>query len=227
MIAAKQFGVVESAALAAALLTERDPFRIQGDNARSPVDRRAERSDSDIIDRVEQLVAYFDGDRRRPINAPAAKQIRRVAQQLLNTSEALVMGGIDKSISDADERDQLRRALLDAFPDRVARRRQPGSDRGLMVGGRGVKVDRQSTVQSADYFLCIDVDGKGTEGFVRSASAIETDWLDERLIREVDETFFQPSAQSVATRRRRYFDDLLLSESPIETKPGGQVASLI
>ena len=231
MTAAKQFDMVDSAAVAAALLTERDPFRIPSGNRQAPVDRGQMRSDSDLADRVEQLETYFDGDENRPIHAPAARQIRRVAKQLSQVTDSLPIDPSDDLINECSIRERLRRALLLAFPDRVARRRQAGSDRGLMVGGRGIKLDKKSAVQSSEYFLCIDVDGKGSEALVRIASAIEQEWLQqylgERLFREVDESFFQPSSQSIATRRRTYFDDLMLSESPVETKTGGKAADLL
>jgi len=228
MIAAQVEGVAEQAAIAAALLTERDPFRTTDHDPRSPIDHVPMHSDSDLVDRVEQLEAFFRGDRRIPIQKPAAMQIRRVAKQLGRSMTVDPESSGTRTTQDsAAERLSLRRALLAAFPDRVARRRQAASDRGRMVGGRGVRVDAQSAVKEAEYFLCLDVDGRGSEATVRRASAIEPDWLDSRLIREVDESFFQPGSQSITTRRRRYFDDLLLGEVPIECKPNQETAKLL
>jgi ATP-dependent helicase HrpB len=73
--------------------------------------------------------------------------------------------------------DALLRALIAAFPDRVARRRDAGSEKGLMVGGRGVKLAPQSTVREGSLFLCVDVAAGQTDALVRQASAVEPEWL--------------------------------------------------
>src|SRR5262249_28298329 len=44
----------------------------------------------------------------------------------------------------------LLRCVLAAFPDRLVRRRAPGSARGVMVGGTGVVLDRRSVVRDAE-----------------------------------------------------------------------------
>ncbi|NND99740.1 MAG: ATP-dependent helicase HrpB [Pirellulaceae bacterium] len=241
MVAAAQRGVAQQAAIAAALLTERDPFRgadrpigtIRGRQSNLSHDRADSLSDShapsDIVDRVEKLQAFADGDSRIAIQVGVAKQVQRVAKQLLRLVPKAAIAQADdptKSVDRSDE-ESLMRALLAAYPDRVARRRNPGSDRGVMVGQRGVKLDSRSVVRSSELFLCIDVDSKGTEALVRAASAVQVEWLDERLIRWVDEPFFNPTTRSVVARRRCYFDDLLLSESPIECKPCETVGQLL
>src|SRR3954451_15116783 len=79
------------------------------------------------------------------------------------------------------EDEPLLRALLAAYPDRVARRREPRSPRGVMVGGRGVRLAEESAVLEAPLFLCVDLDagraGPLAEALVRKASAVEPEWL--------------------------------------------------
>ena len=79
-----------------------------------------------------------------------------------------------------------------------------------MVGGRGVRLDRRSQVGESELFLCVD----------RSASAIEPEWLDERLIRNVEEYSFDAELGAVVARRVRYFVDLPLNEQPIPCASG-------
>ena len=228
MVDAAQRGVSKEASIAAALLTERDPFRSANHRVRTirgkqPTSAAAHTS-SDIVDRVEKMQAFAAGDSNINIQIGPAKQVQRVANQL-----SRLVGDIkpDPDSSTLSDEENLMRALLAAYPDRVARRRQAGSDRGVMVGGRGVKLDNRSLVKSSELFLCIDADSKGSEALVRAASAVQHDWLDETLIREVNEPFFNPTAKGVVARRRRYFDDLLLSESPIECKPSESVAQML
>src|SRR5205807_1878347 len=101
----------------------------------------------------------------------------------------------------------LLRSLLAAFPDRVARRREPGGRRGVMVGGRGVRLAPSSGVTEPELFLCIDVDASETESLVRQASAIRRDWLPPDLVSVTTETAFDPATERVVAWRRFRFMD--------------------
>lgn len=216
MVEADRRGVVQTASLAAALLTERDPLRGSSFQAVQTV------VPCDVWDRVEKMTLFQQGDQQAVANQAAAKQVLRVAEQIQR------MAGGAKSALQADAPEiAIKHCLLAAYPDRVARRRGPGDDRGVMVGGRGVKLDRGSACRHGELFLCVDVDSGGTEATVRAASVIEPAWLDESLITQVDEPFFNPSAKAVVARRRRYFDDLMMAESPITCQPSPQVAAML
>jgi ATP-dependent helicase HrpB len=106
------------------------------------------------------------------------------------------------------------RAVLAAFPDRLARRREPGSPRGVMVGGRGVRLAPSSAVGRAELFVCVDVDASAGESLVRAASAVERDWLPADLVRKAIEVTFDESAGRVAAWKRTRFGDLVLDERP-------------
>lgn len=217
VIEAAKVGDQDRAAVAAALLTERSPF---ADEQPQPVP--ATRWPCDLLDRVTRLQRYQAGDTAAVASPTAARQVLQVARQIARSVEAPA-----RPAAQAVPDESFQRALLAAYPDRVARLRPSSQDRGVMVGGRGVKLDRASACRGAAFFLCLDVDSAGTEALVRIASAIDAAWLDERLIRQVDEPFFHPSLQAVVARRRRYYDDLLLHESPIECQPSDAVAELL
>ncbi len=89
--------------------------------------------------------------RRRAVfvKAGAARQVERVAEQLERQITQLLGESSEEPLDD-----QLQQALLAAFPDRLARRRGPHDARGLMVGGRGVKLDTTSGVRESELFLC-------------------------------------------------------------------------
>lgn len=108
----------------------------------------------------------------------------------------------------------LLRALVAGFPDRVARRRDVTSDKGLMVGGRGVKLGPKSAVQMSPLFLCVDIDGAGIEATVRQASEVQREWLPPDQVRSGEELFFHPTQKQVVARRRVAFADLILEETP-------------
>jgi ATP-dependent helicase HrpB len=220
MLEAAKLGIRDDAALAAAMLTERDPFR--GDQPNRPVS--AAEGGCDVTDRVTRLRAFLDGDSSEVQNRSAAKQVRRVATQIRRMTADVPD---ESSHGDQPASVRIRKALLSAYPDRVALRRKPRGDRGVMVGGRGVRLHPSSLARIGELFLCIDVDSKGTEATVRSATVIDESWLDSRLIREVDEPYFNPTLKAVVVRRRTYFDDLMLRESPIECNPSPEIGKLL
>ncbi len=96
-----------------------------------------------------------------------------------------------------------------------------------MVGGRGVRVVESSAVRDAPLFLAVDVDRGGSEALVRQASAVERDWLDaDRLVLRT-EVEFDVASRRVIARRRVYWEDLLLEESPAPLPDGNEVAAIL
>src|SRR5262249_54047333 len=140
---------------------------------------------SDVLDRVESLEEYEQHGRLASpsgtLNRSAVRFILRARDQLLRSLRAesrkpdLWQAPRPAATLSADE--ALMRALLAAFPDRVARRREAGSRRGVMVGGHGVRLAPSSGVTESELFLCIDVDASQTETLVRQASSVQRDWL--------------------------------------------------
>jgi ATP-dependent helicase HrpB len=123
---------------------------------------------------------------------------------------------VDRRRATSDERPVLLRCILAGFPDRVVRRRAPGSPRGVMVGGTGVELDASSGVRDAELFVAVEVEGgRGPELRVRIASAVERAWLDEMFPQAMaadDELVFDPVQQRVVRRMRERFRDLVLAE---------------
>ncbi|MGE3809174.1 MAG: ATP-dependent helicase C-terminal domain-containing protein, partial [Gemmataceae bacterium] len=128
-----------------------------------------------------------------------------------------------RSRFDPDE--AVLRALLAAYPDRLARRREAGSPRGLLVGGRGVRLAPASQVRDAELFLCIDVDAGQTEAIVRQASAVQRDWLTHLQARH--EVFFDAEREAVVARKRLAYEDLVLEESAASLPEGDEVARVL
>lgn len=225
MIAANHLGVEQEASIAAAMLSERDPFRGGASLGANLI------SGCDLSDRVERFQRYKGGDHAAVSNRDAARGIARVAAQILRETRSLSVTPEDCNLwceaDEVDPADRLKHALLAAFPDRLTRRRTPDSDRGIMVGGRGVRLHSDSRARSGEFFLAIDVDSKGSEALVRMASQIDVRWLDPRHIETTDEPFFDDHLASVIARRKRSFLDLTLSESPLRCEPSPNVAALL
>ena len=213
LVGARRLGVVRMAAIAAALLTERDPFRTgRADaSARRPVSAH----ESDVLERVVAIERFSRSPGSAPdLNAGAARSVIRIAQDL----ERLVRSDGGTSAASQDAEEHFLRALVAAFPDRIARRRAPGSDRALMVGGRGVRLASESVVASAELFVCVAVDagrrGERAESLVRQASAIEREWLPRENVTRRIALEFDAQTETVTARALTLYQDLVLDEKP-------------
>ncbi len=222
IVAGAERGVLREASIAAALLSERDPFRVHH-QARVPRDQSLHRSHSDIVDRVIALQRHHQGDQDPEFDCHpgAAKQVLRAAEQFFRLAQAA------RGARAEDPETALRYALWVALPDRLAKLRQPGSDRAAMVGGRGVKLDRTSRVQGETLFVAVEVHDAPGDARVRLASAVERSWIQGSGLRTSDELFFNPSRGQVEARRRTYWMDLLLEESPIEVQDYDRATELL
>jgi ATP-dependent helicase HrpB len=226
LIDGQRFGQPERAALAAALLSERDPFPRTLEAPHERQERHAP-TPSDVLDRVEALEA-FERQRQKvsalgTLHPGAARNILRARDQLVRLLRQETSGSVPVQQSD----DGLLRALLGAFPDRLARRRQPGGRRGVMVGGRGVHLARSSGVLASELFLCIDVDAGAGEALVRQASAVQRDWLSADQLQITTTVLFDESTEKVVARRRLHFEDLVIEETPAAFPDEEQVAQVL
>jgi ATP-dependent helicase HrpB len=207
LLAAATLGAGRRGALGAALLSERDPF--------PPEHRFPGWTHCDLAGRIDGILARDPACHRRGL-----KQIERVAGQL----ERLVP--CQAHAADADE--ALGKALLAAFPDRVARRREPESPRGVMVGGRGVRLGPRSGVSQGEFFLCLRLragkSGPRAEAIVDWASAIPVEWL---TTTESIELVFDATTETVRAMSQHRYRDLVLRERPAPLPEGPEVGELL
>lgn len=237
LIESEPLGQTHLIAMVAAMLSEREPFlrslhsqthAPRGAGNRPLPTRQASRWNCDVTQRALELQRYFESGKSQTlfgeIHRGAAQTIRKVAEQFM-----AAMGHTEqthKSVA-CDTEELVARALLVAFPDRLAKRRKHGDNKGVMVGGRGVKLGPTSGVQDAEYFLCIDVDDATTDAIVRQASRIELNWLPEDLIAEREELFFNPTRKQVEARRRSYWHDLRLCDNVAQISDDVQCAQVL
>ncbi len=230
LLAGARHGVLRETAIAAALLSERDPFRAGGHSRRGPRDKMNVRTRSDVVDRVLALQAFHAG---LQLDDPELELHHGGASNVLRTSEQLY-GLVDVPLAAraADPVTAVMRALLEAFPDRLARLRPGTQDRATMVGGRGVRLDGGSRVRQEPFLLAIDLDDAGGEARVRQASAVDPAWLEEEPLagtnlRKVEELLFAPSRRQVEARLRTYWADLVIDETPIAISNAAAAAELL
>jgi ATP-dependent helicase HrpB len=214
----QRWGQPERVALAAALLSERDPFS-------RPLDERrpagpAHPTSSDVLDRIDVLEEFERHGRYAgplgTLNRGAAHFVLRARDQLLRSlrQDARRAGvHVAALAAPVPAEEAILRAVLAAFPDRLARRREAGSPRGVMVGGRGVRLAPSSGVTQPELFVCVEVDAGQAEALVRQASLARREWLPAEQVHVSVDAGFDPTAERVLARRRLRFEDLVLEET--------------
>ena len=227
VVEAERRGVAELGCLAAAALQGDDRTRPASPRS-SPGPEPPPPSDSDLLDQIDELQrSHGRGHGRTSARqvAPFAGAVgrfatlRSVAERLSRLADRSRPGPADPVARETE----LRIALLTGFPDRIARRRRPGSDELLLcdgAGGGAAVLDRSSAVRDAELVIAIDAEerGRGRERrvVVRRASAIEASWLYEIYLDDVvdtDEVVFDRAARRVERVRRLAIDGLVLEES--------------
>jgi ATP-dependent RNA helicase HrpB len=201
-------GSTRSAALGCALLSERHFL--------AP---RAETTDSDLLSGIER-------ERDLP------PHVLRVAEDLIRVDSAdsadSVVSGFSRTDSGLSRTDSgfsrthstdasFRHALLQGYPDRVAKRREPGSPRVLLASGHGATIAEESGVRGGEYLVALDIQagrrGESStpgEARIRIASLVDPEWLSPTATRVEHE--LDPSSGTVRAYARDYYGSIVLSE---------------
>ncbi len=228
LVAGHAAGATRRTAFMAALLSERDV--VHRPSAGRPV-VAAVSSPSDVLDRLEAVESFaatgYGECALGPVHGERTRHVLRMGREIVRAAERR----LGKSKDGGDDDETLLRALLHAYPDRLARRREGATSRGVMVGGRGVRLAEESTVRVAELFLCVELDAGGRrsggrsrgEALVRRASSVELAWLPREALRTDRKVELDPGRETVVARRRTWYRDLLLDE--IETPAEGGEAS--
>lgn len=235
LLAAQALGCANEGAALAALLSERDILLTDAlYGARAAATQSS--GSSDLLARYELLrqaeAAGFRADTLRALGLHGAgsRQVARVRDDLVaRLPEPARPGPARGPRTPRDghltvKREQaLARAVLAGYPDRVARRREAGSPRAVLVGGRGVTLAPESVVREAEFFVAVLLDdrrqrerGGAREAQVRWAVAIDEGWLPTQ---EVATEHFDATDERVVARSERRYLDLCLAERPHSPDP--------
>jgi ATP-dependent helicase HrpB len=114
------------------------------------------------------------------------------------------------------DEDALLRAVLAAFPDRVARRRL-GAELQLAAGGPA-QLAPSSTVTEAEFLVAVEAEDRREQKspVVRIASAVEPEWLLDMFpdrVREVSEVQWNRTAGRAETVSALMFDEIAIEQS--------------
>ncbi|HSI34324.1 MAG: ATP-dependent helicase HrpB [Phycisphaerae bacterium] len=217
MLAAVDAGLPREGATLAALISEKDILRPQwADRASLAAGAHRLAGDSDLLARLAMLES---GPRDDHLDRNAVHQVLRVREELIRLAERLARNAKRPTHHSPDDVDTaLLKLALWAYPDRVCRRRG-GADRGVMVGGGGVRLSPESVVRQGEFFVAADArqdDRSATrEALVRIASRVEIAWLEEMFpgqVRREKLAEFDDARQRVVGVTRLWYRDLLLHE---------------
>jgi len=192
-------GASERAAAVSALLSDR---------LRPP--SKDETTVSDILSQADRI------GEASPFVQHAAREIQALGRRMLRSS-------------DPDQSDeQLLRAILAAYPDRVARRREPGSDSLLLASGHGARLARSSGVREGEFLVAVEViaarRGSLSEASVALASLVRKEWLQANDVCLTH--VFDPGTGTVRAFEQSRYGQIVLSERAVRPKPE-QAAELL
>jgi ATP-dependent helicase HrpB len=187
-------GETPRAAAACAWLAERRPTT-RGDDPAT--------TDSDVLPLLDRM-------------DKAPWSVRQAARQLARMGAS---ASSDATAVPSHDDVTLRRALWAGFPDRLARRREPGSKRLVLASGHGAVLARESGVRTADWLVALDVAagpaGPGSEALVRLASRVEREWIRPTAT----EIVHRLDGDSVRAFARELYDGIVIEERAVPPDP--------
>jgi ATP-dependent helicase HrpB len=240
LLEAEGRGVAEQAALLAAIVGERD-IRTREGSAHPPT------GPSDLLElgwlfEEAERSRFSDGALRSIGLSPGPVQaVDRARRQLARAARR------DRSPpkSDAEVEEALLACTAVAFPDRVGRRRSPGSPDVVLVGGGSARLAPSSVVREAPLLVAVDVEerkgdrprmqgqqggGRGSEVTLRIASAVTEELLFDLFadrMRYADEVTWNAQAERVDAFTRLFYEDLVIEESRARNVDPEQAAALL
>ena len=237
MVDAEDRGVSARAATVCAILGERDIRQSErvrmGARGGGKSDLATEASDLVMLESLfdEADASGFSHGALRAIGLDPAPTLsaRRAADRLRSLSRDRAPAPDPKK---SDE--LLLRAVLAGFPDRVARRKAPGSRELALAGGGLAQLDESSVVRDAELMCAIVAEtreGGATRGVrVRIASGIEPEWLIDAFEERIEErtaATWNDAKGRVETASQLVYDGLVLSETRVRAPSGPEAARVL
>ncbi len=155
---------------------------------------------------------------------PGARSVRRVAEHLKR-----VIGATGTVRWPADHQ-IVQRLLISAWPDRVARQRQAGSDRYLMTDGSGAVLSGRSSLQKPLFLIALGLHYRGNEPEITMATSLDqavlADQLADRIIHH-REVCWDDREDRIIAREKMVLGSLIITETPIKPTPDEQIEAAL
>ena len=235
--------VAEECTLLAALISERDIRLDARATFEAPQTKtRAEHSArSDLLDLMDSFReaerARFSPERVQALELDlhAVESVRKAQRQFRRILSGRIRPRSPMPAAESEE-DSCLIAVLAAFPDRVAKRRKPGSRELLLSGGGSAVLSPASAVREPTFLVAVDAEERkqtdfrrGPGAIVRLASAIEIEWLaglfPEAITQETELTWNERAGRVDEARRTSYLQ--IAVEETVRTADPSEQASRI
>ncbi len=212
LLGAKAAGVGATACALAATLGERDLLRGR------PGAKAGER-DADLRTRLEVLA-------RAPAEASYDDVDRATLRQIRRSADAYARQLGLKDGTGRIEPNDVGWLLALAYPDRIARAREPGSGRYLLSNGRGAFFAEPQSLAKAEFLVIPELEGGEKEARIWLAAPVSMADLEEHLtdtIVNTGEVRWDSREQAVAARRQRRLGALVLADEALRKPDAGEV----
>jgi ATP-dependent helicase HrpB len=239
LLAAQEYGCVREAALAAALTQGRDLLlrRVDGGTKDFREERFGGRVESDFEHLIRAWTWAAARDFRMEdcvragLHAVTARQVGPLFDQFLRIAQK---EGLDVRPREKSG-EALRKCLLIAFPDLVARRLDGGTLRCELTRGRRGTLARESEVRGSPLLVAAEArevggkDGK-VDTILSLAAAIEPAWLGELFPGDVSKRLhvaYDSGARRVTAEEQVLFRDLPIESRRADPPPAEEAARLL
>lgn len=217
MVEGQRLNSISLAAGVAALLTEKD-FLLDRDVMRSQMAGECD---------LHLRAALLDG-------SVGGLRIDRTALLTLKKVIASLAHGKTFRLTEVWDEETVARLLLAAFPDRIARRRQPQATNCRLVGGKGIELHSSSSVKQSDLLFALRSDAMASKNSgdaqITLASQLKIEWLKKFKADEVEiktSVMFDPETRSVFGLRAVHYRDLPLEAGHREGTLSDDAAALL
>ena len=212
LLGTRDAGAAATACALAALLGERDVLR------GAPAGR-----DPDLRLRLEAVARDSGAAESSGLDQTALRQVRRSAEAFARQL------GIPADLQDI--RPDLAGGLLAlAFPDRVARRREPGAGRYQLSNGRGAAFGSPCALARSEFLVIPELDGGDREAKIALAAPLTLQdighYLGE-LLMTVSTVHWDTREQAVVCRREQRLGQLVVSEARLPDPDPAAVRSAV
>ena len=242
LIKAKEANCLDEAALASAIIEEKDfltinrycePLKDARQSINNPCYKRPPQSlrdsspnsfsnfggasrkevDPDLYLRLLAFEDKSDLSQEYYVDNQIMKRILKEQHQLFKTIRNEELGTRNYKIKYG----KLREILFLAFPDRVCQRRNQGGNSYRLCNGQGLSIDSISLLKDCEYILSLKQDTKlrssTSDGKIFLACKLELEWLLQNPnVQKSREIFFSEKNNKVTVKERTRYGSLLLKE---------------
>lgn len=197
-----------------AILSERDFV-----DGKTIAEHVADRWECDLSMRADLVNQFRAGEKMSRGEVHSLRSIVRLSNQLRERA------GVSKEVP--ADLTCLRLLMLRAYGDRLARRRGT-TDRGIMRGGRGLRLSQESLVKESPFFIAVhglDLEG-AADSLIHQAVGLQKNDLLEAFANKITNhhvCHYDRDQKKFIEVRERRLDDLVIEQSQPQAAPPERV----